>query len=252
MRATVDAFLSRYGADEARATEIRRMLLGISARMATVAGRHWSGAPCLERAERVHLMSAHSPGVQTLRLPAAPALAISAVREALWGAFDEAEDLTEGDDYAVDLDDAVLERRGAAWLRGSRTIRVLYTAGYTAAEVAEAEGYVPADAWTSGAAYETADPVHFDAGRRIYVAAADLAASTTPPPLDPGHWTPRDALLPEDLTEACLLQAGALWQRRTSLGLVGGSAGAGGSASYTALDLLPDVRATCEAYRRFL
>lgn len=56
--------------------------------------------------------------------------------------------------------------------------------------------------------------------------------------------------LPQDVQGAAIEQAGFVWQRRTSLGLSGASAG-GGSTSYGAEDdLLPGVRKVMEAYRR--
>jgi len=58
--------------------------------------------------------------------------------------------------------------------------------------------------------------------------------------------------LPQDVQDACVQQAGYAWQRRSSLGLSGASAGQG-SASWAAEDdLLPGVRETMKAYRRMM
>jgi len=59
-----------------------------------------------------------------------------------------------------------------------------------------------------------------------------------------------ETALPAELTEACLQQAGFVFQRRKSLGLSGLSAAAGSISSYAQDELLPGVRQVAEAYRR--
>ncbi|HUU11239.1 MAG TPA: hypothetical protein VM431_11975 [Phycisphaerae bacterium] len=248
MLATWNRFQTRYGVADADETDVTRLLAAVSADLARYAGRVSGGVPCFEKASRVHAFSIRRSSTVYLWLPAYPVVAIAEAVEALYNDWSGATALAEDDDFTLDYGSGRLTRVGA-WLSGHPSLRVTYTAGYTGPDVFDAEGYVPG-AWASGTAYDEDDQVLYDSC--VWTAAGDIASSTTPPPADPDNWTRTDVLLPGDVVEACLVQAGFQWQRRSRLGRSGESS-RGGSVSHEARDeLLPGVRTVMDRYRRLL
>jgi len=207
-------FKTRYGFQgEADDEAILQVLRGVSAQIAGACGRVWGGQACLLKAERIHTIQVTLPNDPILYLPAWPVVDVDEVIEALYGAFDAEDELVADEDYALDAEHGTLERIGGGWLFGLRSVAV---AG-GAVRVTYTAGYTsPSESEGAG-----------------YVAAAG------------------EVLLPADLVEAGLQQSGFAWQRRSALGLAGGSAGQGGSASWSAEDdLLAGVKAVCQNYRR--
>jgi len=244
--ATVARFEARFGDQGEEDAALTALLEGVSAEIARECGRVWAGRPCLEEARRVLTFSVAYPDETTLRLPARPIVAVHAVREAFYGDFADADDLVEGDDYWADPEAGDLHRVGC-WPQGRATVRVDVTAGYLGPDAFDADGWMP-DAWASGSAYSEEDEVLF-AGA-VYAAAADIASSTSPPPIDADNWTRSHVLAPDDLVEACLVQAGHDWERRHDLSRAG-TAVSGASVSWqTRIELLPEVKAICAGYRR--
>jgi len=245
MLATWARFQARFGVADADQTDVTRLIEAVSTDLARYAGRVRGGTPCMEKGERVHFFSIRPAGARRLWLPAYPVVSISETLEGLYDAWDDAATLEEGDDYQVDAGSGRLTRIGV-WLPGDRAVRVTYTGGYTGPDTFDADGWMP-DAWASGAEYEADDTALLDGV--VYLCTDDVAGST-PPAADPDHWERRDVLLPGDVIDACLTQAGFQWNRRSRIGLVG-EGGAGGSISHYARDeLLPGVRKTLDSYRR--
>jgi len=245
MLATWERFKARFGNADGDKTGVESLLDAVSADLARYAGRARGGTPCMEKGERVHFFSIRPAAARYLWLPAYPVVSISEISEALYNEWDDATALVEGDDYMLDAGTGRLTRIGA-WLPGARTVRVIYTGGYTGPDTFDAAGWMP-DAWASGTAYEADDTAFLDGV--VYLCTGDVTGST-PPAADADHWERRDVLLPDDVVEACLAQAGFQWNRRSRIGLVG-EGGAGGSISHYARDeLLPGVKQTMASYRR--
>jgi len=248
MLATVERFVERYEGDENDQAAVSRLLEAVSDDLARYAGRVRGGVACLEKAERVHTFSVRRPSIVHLWLPAYPVVTLSEVVEANYNNWSDATALPENDAFTLDYGSGRLTRVGA-WLSGHPSLRVTYTAGYTGPDAFDAEGYVP-DAWASGTAYSADDQVLYDGV--IWTAADDIASSTTPPPADTDAWTRADVLLPDDVIEACLVQAGFQWNRRSRVGLVSEGAQGGSISAYARDELLPGVRKTMDRYRRLL
>ena len=241
MLATVAQLKARYGiTGETDDEALEQMLIGVSDMLGRATGRVWAGEACLELAERTQRFSPEA-GQSAIFLQARPVVEISEVTEALFGAFDDAEALVEGDDFYED--NGALIRIGT-WLSGIGTVEVAYKGGYTPPDVAVADDY---EAWGSTTAYVAGDLV--TSGGFTYEC---VEAHTSGETFDAEKWQ-RNYLLPADLTEAALQQAGYFWQRRSALGMSGAGAGQGGSFSaYAQDDLLPGVQAIVARYRSFM
>jgi len=248
MLATWARFKTRYGTGDADETDVTRLIEAVSDDLARYAGRARGGVACLEKASRVHAFSVRRASIAHLWLPAYPIVTLAETVEALYGGWSDATALTENDDFTLDYGSGRLTRVGA-WLSGHPSLRVTYTAGYTGPDTFDEDDYIPG-AWASGTAYSADDQVLYDG--IIWTAADDIASSTTPPPADLDNWARADVLLPDDLIEAALEQAGFVWQRRSRLGLVGEGAHGGSISHYARDELLPGVRKTMDRYRRLL
>jgi len=92
---------------------------------------------------------------------------------------------------------------------------------------------------------------HWAAGT-LTVQAVYAGGYTPPSESEAEEWEAEDGevLLPDDIREAALQQAGFVWQRRASLGLSGESAGGGSVSTYAEDKLLPGVREIMAGYRR--
>ena len=86
----------------------------------------------------------------------------------------------------------------------------------------------------------------------LTVQAVYTGGYTPPSESEAEEWEAEDGevLLPDDIREAALQQAGFVWQRRASLGLSGESAGGGSVSTYAEDKLLPGVREIMAGYRR--
>jgi len=251
MLATLTDFCRRYGIEGGKDdAAVRVCLEGVSSEIARECGRTWNGQPCLERSAITLVSGLIERGKRSLWLPAWPIVEVAEVKEAALGDFAGADALVEDTDYILDRGLGRLVRIGTSWLAGAATIRIVFTGGYTAAETAEAEGYIPSAAWASGSDYTAETEVLY--GGAIWLCTESVSGATSPPSTDPEHWSLKDFLLPADLREAALQQAGFTWQRRASLGLTSESVQGGAVSAYAKDELLPGVRKTCAGYRRFL
>jgi hypothetical protein len=237
-------FKSRRGiADAVDDDAITQVILGVSGQLAGACGRVWGGQPCLQEARRTLVASVYS-FQRTLDLPARPVSLVESVREGTDGDFGDGDDLAEGDDFLLDQGFGEVLRVGCYWPYGRRTVQVVYLGGYTGPDVATAEDY---EAWAAATEYAVGDRAAWD-GRYWECTTAHTSGSE----FAEANWH-EDFLMPADLVEAALEQAGYVWQRRASLGMSGVSAGQGGSFSDAAGDdLLPAVKATCERYRKLI
>ena len=86
----------------------------------------------------------------------------------------------------------------------------------------------------------------------LTVQAVYTGGYTPPSESEAEEWEAEDGevLLPDDIREAALQQAGFVWERRASLGLSGESAGGGSISTYAQDTLLPGVREIMAGYRR--
>jgi hypothetical protein len=199
MLATLEQFKLRYGMTASGEDDVvTQILAGVSAQLASVAGRTCSGSPCLEKTALTVLFSP-DPLLEALFLPAWPVISVASVKEAFSEAFSEAVALVDKTDYQVNRRSGILWRVGGPWLAGVNTVEIVYIGGYTPAGSTPGTG---------------------------------------------------ETILPADLTDACLQQAGFVFQRRKSVGLSGVSAGGGSISSYAQDELLPGVRQAAESYRR--
>lgn len=140
MLCTLDQLKSRIGVTDAGDdAALTAVIEGVSAQLARAGGFVHGGAPCLEKAERT-LHFSPEPRTTALYLPARPVVAVGELKEALYGAFADADALVEGTDYQLDAARGVLHRVGY-WLPGVRTVRLIATLGYTPPDTYLADGY---------------------------------------------------------------------------------------------------------------
>ena len=241
---TLAQFKERYGieglGDDAA---ILALLDGVSAQIAGACGRFSGGEPALHALEREQIFSVE-PGLRHLYLPAWPIAAVDEAIEAPEGAFDDADPLVKDTDFTVKAASGCLCRVGAAWLWGEMAVFVSWTGGYTSPDVAVAGDY---DAWAASTPYVVGDRAQSGFGYWRCI-EAHTSGST----FDQAKWI-QEFLMPSDLVEAALEQAGYAWQRRATQGMSGASAGQGGSFSDSAGDdLLKGVEAVCQRYRRLM
>jgi hypothetical protein len=88
----------------------------------------------------------------------------------------------------------------------------------------------------------------------LTVQAVYTGGYTPPSESEEDEWVAGDGeiLLPDDIRDAALQQAGFVWERRASLGLSGQSAGGGSISTYAEDKLLPGVREIMAGYRRMV
>jgi len=246
MLATLAQFKMRNSigsADTRQDGLINGILTGVSAQLAGAAGRTYAGRPCLEKVSLTALLNVWEPRTEILHLPAWPVVSIASVTEALYGAFDDAGALTENEDYQVEPYVGALYRIGW-WLKGRQCVQVVYVGGYTPP--------TDAPAWVPGADYAAGDRASYAGG--VYDCTADVTGGTDAPPDDEDHWTVAagEVALPDDIAEACITQSSFTWQRRDQLGLSSMGSAGGGVSAYAQDQLLPLVKDTMSAYRRWM
>jgi len=138
--ATLEEFKDRYGfegtADDEVLTDLLRHVTGL---LAAAAGRICGGEETLLLAQRTHLFSA-GQNQQSLWLHAWPVAAVTSVKEAADGAFADADELAEDDDFRIDAALGRLLRIGCGWLPGEAAIQVAYRAGFVPAGETAEEG----------------------------------------------------------------------------------------------------------------
>ena len=83
------------------------------------------------QADRVELISVSGSRMASVWVSIYPIVSISEIKEALYGAYDDADALTVNEDYQFVAATGELRRIGS-WLAGIETIRITYTAGYAA------------------------------------------------------------------------------------------------------------------------
>lgn len=246
MLATFDDFQDRYGVDDAEQADVERLLAGVSERIAQEAGRVWAEAAVLEKRRVAFTPRRVRTRTGELELPTWPVIEVHSVIEGVYGDWDSGDTLTEGTDFDL-YRRGVLYRIASWWLAGERTVRAIFTGGYTGRDTSEAAGWRP-DAWASGSAYTADDRVLYQ--ERVYAAAADIASSTTPPPEDADNWTLTDVLVPAWVRDACLMQAKFWWDRRARIGLVSDGVQGASVSAYARDELLPEVKHVCRRLRR--
>ncbi len=239
MLATLDELGTRLGVVGSGQDDLLTgILTGVSAQLATAAGRVHAGRSALTKATVTETISVRERRTSALWLSAWPVVSITEIKEAVFGGFDDVDALVAGTDYQLDAATGGIHRIGW-WLAGTLTVRAIYPGGYTRC-----------DAWVSAASYVTGDVVQY-AGA-VYACSDDIAESTTAPPADADHWAlaAGEVPLPADIVEAAIQQSSFVYQRRQSLGLTSESV-QGASISADAADkLLPGVVETMRRYRR--
>jgi len=135
--------------------------------------------------------------------------------------------------------------------------------------VVEIESVIEAENgdWEDGTELEEGEDFYVLSGRGILarlggywpagmltIQAIYTGGYTPPTESEEEEWEAEEGeiLLPEDIREAALQQAGFFWERRDSLGLSGQSASGGGISVYAEDKLLPGVKETMAAYRRLV
>lgn len=113
-----------------------QIVAGVSAMLAAEACL----AGHLELADHVDYISVIEPYTHVLWLPASPVVSVDEVKEAAYGEFDDADALTEDEDFQCHYRLGKLIRIGF-WLPGENTVKVTYSGGYTPPDVYGAEGY---------------------------------------------------------------------------------------------------------------
>ncbi len=210
----------------------------VSHQLALAAGRSHGGRACLEMAARTVTLNVLEPRTQMILLPAWPVVSITEIKEALYGAFDDATALTVNTDYQLDAGLGMLYRVGY-WLKGTQTVRVTLSGGYTRA-----------DHWASGSDYVAGDRVQYLEG--IYDCILAATGETTIPLDDATHWTlaTGEIPLPDDIAGAAIKQVSFNFQRRGELGLSAAGVQGGSFNAYAKDDLLPEVKDIMDGYRR--
>ena len=125
--------------DETDDTVLGEIIDGVSAQLARAAGRVVRGAVCLEKTT---LVETHSipESAQWIWLAAWPIVAVTEVKEASLGGFDDVDALVENEGFQIDIATGGLARVGR-WLYGVNTVRISYTGGFTPPDVYLAQGY---------------------------------------------------------------------------------------------------------------
>ena len=215
---------------------IGRLISGVSAAGARLAGRIAAGRRCLEKAALTIYFSP-APRTEVLYSPARPIVTVTEIKEAVYHQWDDATALTEDTDFLVGASGELI--RIGTWLAGPRTVRASLTGGYTRA-----------DAWASGEDYTTGDVVQ-DEGL-IYTCSGDVSESTTAPADDEGdegHWTLATGEVPLDgeIETVAAMQVAFEFQRRDKLGLTAAGVQGGSFSSYAKDELMKPFRETLGA-----
>ena len=143
MLARLDELKARLGigaTDDEHDAVLTGILQGVSAQLAGAARRLHGGSPVLERGDLTELISVPDRRTQMIVLARWPVVEITEVKEAVYGAFDDADALTVNEDYQLDAAAGALYRIGF-WMTGRLTVRVEYTGGYTPPTEYLAGGY---------------------------------------------------------------------------------------------------------------
>jgi len=134
--AQVKAQLGIPDADAEHDAVIGRMVAGVSAAMA---GRQGSCRP-VEEAARVQYYDVPTSRERSLYLRVWPIVSIGEILEATLGDYSGGTALTVDEDYWAIAERGELLRVGY-WLRGRRTVRATYTAGWVPVNLSEADGF---------------------------------------------------------------------------------------------------------------
>jgi hypothetical protein len=248
MLATVNDILTFMG--ETAAVEWNAVLTAlieqVSDQLASYAGRVDShGVAALEKTDFTQIYSPE-PRTPVIWTPGVPVISLTSVIEAADGVFDgdNASTLTANTDYHLAALNGLLNRDGY-WLSGRATVQVIGRAGYTAA-----------DAWSATSAYAAAAVVKYlnlIYSCKLLVAAPGTGLANTAPDVDTTHWTlaAGERPVPHRLQRAAIMQATFDFQRRKKLGLNSESVQGGSAGSYATDDLLPEVKAIMDGFRRY-
>jgi len=221
---------------------LNQVLAAASVAMARAAGRVIAGLGCLEGPGPFTEVFSPPSGATSLRLTARPAysyaigeLSYPIVKEAVHGAYADADALTIDEDYWLDGDSGQLIRIGT-WLAGARTVQAQYHGGYIAA----AE-------WLSGGTYVTGDLCQY--ANAAYRSKTDHSGRIeATPDGDTTNWDADWAQgvlpLPGDINDLAIQQAAYWYQRRGEIGLTGAGVQGGSFQTFAPDKLLPLVRET--------
>jgi len=143
--AQVHALLGIGVADTEHDALLATLISSVSSRLALLAGRSIDAVAAFESAAQVEYFSP-ALGTQVLYLTARPVSVVTEIKEATYGAFDEATALTVNEDYQIHQPTGKLMRIGH-WQPGMMAVRVTYTGGYVAAGGTPGDGEtaMPAD-----------------------------------------------------------------------------------------------------------
>ncbi|HUW99373.1 MAG TPA: hypothetical protein VMY35_00205 [Phycisphaerae bacterium] len=130
--ADVKAFLGINAQDTEHDAVLNKDIAGVSAQLARAAGRIHDEIPVLEKTTGAVQYFSPDPRTRTIWLAAYPVISITEIKEACFGAFDDADALVENESYQILKPRGRLVRIGF-WLPGVQTVRVTYNGGYTAA-----------------------------------------------------------------------------------------------------------------------
>lgn len=238
--AQVKAFMSLAAGDTDHDAFFNMWIPLVSDALAVEAGRICGSRPCLEKRTITELFTVSEPRTRVLWLSARPVVTVTEVKEAMFGAFTDADALVENEGYQLDPVPGGLWRIGV-WLGGIRTVRAAYTGGYTRC-----------DEWVSGGDYSVGDVVSYL--HAVYECTEAVQGGTTAPSGDTDHWELQTGQvpLPGDITRAAIEQIAFEHGRRNKLGMTGAGVQGGSFTTYARDELLPVVRKTMAGYCRKL
>ncbi len=236
--AEVKTFMGIATGETSQDAALNQLITFVSAALALPAGRIYQGRPCLEKITLTQTFNVYEARTKRLWVAAWPIVSVTEIKEALYGAFTDADALVVNEGYQLDSRLGALIRIGF-WLKGDQTVRSSFTGGYTRA-----------DAWVSGADYTTGDIVSY--AEAIYECSSDVTGGTTPPPSDTDHWDVQagEVPLPENIAGRAVQQIAYEFKRRDKLGVTSIGVQGGSFNTYARDDLLPDVRKTMAGYIR--
>ena len=137
--ADVKAFLGIAALDTEHDAALNTQIAGVSAQLARAAGRIHDEIGVLEATTGAIQWFSPEPRTRLVYLAAYPVISITEIKEAAFGAFDDADALVENEDYQILKARGRLTRVGF-WLPGEQTVRVTYNGGYTAADDTPGKG----------------------------------------------------------------------------------------------------------------
>ena len=238
---TVDQVKVRLGIASADTTQdavIAQIILGVSDR--------FSGAEAAGR----------DLGIQTVRnylfdlpyrsqhiwLPTAyPVVAITSIKEAMFGQFDSYPELVENTDFQLNRLSGKITRIGLQWFRGTGTVRITWQGGYTYASL-----------WVSAGTYAVGVLCQYDG--LVYTCASNVTGSATTPAADTTHWTllTGQVPLPDEITDVAITQSVWDFNHRRTPGQTSTSVNSASTGDAGTTTLLPGVKETLADYRRIL